>query len=74
MTVAEKIYEQVQNLPESIQAKVLDFIGHLEAKSHQHDNDLDHPTESEIAIVLAMRGMEDEDTPEYGHDDLKEVF
>ena len=33
MAVAEKICEQLQNLPEPLQAEVLDFVGYLEAKS-----------------------------------------
>ena len=72
MSTAEKILEQLQNLPESVQAEVLDFVSYLEAKTK---NTVQEPNvELEISLLMAMRGMEDEDVPEYSRDDLKEVF
>jgi Protein of unknown function (DUF2281) len=74
MAVAEKICEQLQNLPEPLQAEALDFVGYLEAKALRQGIAQEHFTPSEISLVLAMRGMEDEDLPEYSRDDLKEAF
>jgi hypothetical protein len=74
MAVAEKICEQLQNLSEPLQAEVLDFVGYLEAKAKRQDVAQEHFTSSEISLALAMRGMEDEEQPEYSRDDLKEAF
>lgn len=74
MAVAEKICEQLQNLPEPLQAEVLDFVGYLEAKSMRQGVAQEHFTPSEISLALAMRGMEDEELPEYSKNDLKEVY
>ena len=75
MAVAEKIYEHLQKLPESVQAEVLDFVAYLEAKAVDRQSaDRELSSQSEVAIALAMRGLEDEASPEYSLDDLKEVF
>jgi|GEM_PF-1469617 len=65
MAVAEKICEQLQNLPEPLLAEVLDFVGYLEAKFMRQGVVPEHFTQSEISLALAMRGMEDEELPEY---------
>ncbi len=74
MAVAEKICEHLQNLPESVQAEVLDFVGYLEAKSLRQGVAQEPFTPAEISLALAMRGMEKEELPEYSRDDLKEMF
>ena len=72
MTVSDRIYQEVKKLPEPLQAEVLDFVQHLTSKAER-------ATESEsslrnLSLSLAMRGMEEEDTPDYSVEDLKEVF
>jgi hypothetical protein len=74
MSVAEKICKHIQDLPESLQAEVLDFVGYLEAKATRQGSVHEHITSSEISLSLAMRGMEDEAFPEYSIDDLKGEF
>ena len=74
MSVAEKIYKHIQELPETLQAEVLDFVAYLEAKATRQDGAYDHFASSEISLALAMRGMEDEAHPEYSKDDLKGEF
>ena len=74
MSVAEKIYRHIQDLPESLQAEVLDFVGYLETKAARQSDANDHFTASEISIALAMQGMEDEAFPEYSREDLKVEF
>ena len=75
MAVAEKIFEHLQKLPESVQAEVLDLVAYLEGKAvEQQSADRELSSQSEVAIALAMRGLEDEDVPEYTLDDLKKVF
>jgi len=74
MSVAEKICKHIQDLPESLQAEVLDFVGYLEAKATRQGGVHDHIISSEISLALAMRGMEDEALPEYSRVDLKGEF
>ena len=74
MSVSERIYEEVKKLPEPLQAEVLDFVEHLASKEKR-----EIPPDSELAsaglsLSLAMRGMENEDTPSYSTEDLREVF
>jgi hypothetical protein len=74
MSVAEKICKHIQDLPESLQTEVLDFVGYLEAKATRQGGVHDHIISSEISLALAMRGMEDEALPEYSRVDLKGEF
>jgi hypothetical protein len=72
MNTAEKIYGHLLNLPESVQDEVLDFVSYLETKANNAI--LEPNIELKISLAMEMRGMEDEDLPEYTMDDLKEVF
>lgn len=75
MQVTEKIYRNVQKLPESFQAEVLDFVEFLLSKSERKKTQQqDEPDWSTFSLTSAMRGMEDEDTPDYTTDDLKVHF
>ncbi|PIP06858.1 MAG: hypothetical protein COX51_07895 [Syntrophobacteraceae bacterium CG23_combo_of_CG06-09_8_20_14_all_50_8] len=66
MSLEEKIIQQVQDLPESKKAEVLDFVEYLKAKIEDKDWSL-------FSLISAMRGMEDEDSL-YSLDDLRESF
>lgn len=72
MSTAKKIYEHLLKLPESAQAEVLDFVSYLEAKETKSLPE--SSLQLEISLAMAMRGMEEETTPEYSMADLKEVF
>ena len=70
MTLAQKILQKIEKLPESVQAEVLDFIDFIDLKKG-------HPTDSEwkdLSLSSAMRDMENESSPEYTTGDLKEKF
>ena len=69
MSVAEKVARDLQGLPESLQAEVLDFVEFLKTRS-QNEERADW---SAFSLHQAMRGMENE--PQlYSEDDLKERF
>jgi len=53
MSVAKQIIQHVNNLPESVQSEVLDFVEYLESKSERTNW-------SEFSLAQAMRGMESE--------------
>lgn len=70
MVIEEKIQENIHRLPASLQAEVLDYVEFLVAKAARND-------ESELSAMslsLAMRDMEDEETPEYRSTDLRDRF
>ena len=74
MVIAERIQATVQRLPVSLQVEALDYIEYLLAKLEREASDDSNLSASQISLALAMRGMEDEDTPDYSIDDLKVVF
>ena len=66
MSLEDKIMKEIQDLPESKKAEVLDFVGYLKARAEDKDW-------SVFSLSSAMRGMEDEDSP-YSLGDLQESF
>lgn len=74
MSVSDRIYEEVKKLPEPLQAEVLDFVQHLASKDKREiASEIEQSWEG-LSLALAMRGMEDEDTPSYSAKDLREAF
>jgi len=67
MTIANVIQDKVRLLPEPTQKEVLDFVGYLLHRSRQEDM-----LWSELSVTTALRGLEDEEWPDYGNQDLKE--
>jgi len=74
MAVADRVHRYVQKLPEPLQAEVLDFVEYLLYKVEQAEAEEDGHDWSALSLSLAMRGMEDEEAPEYTLDDLRETF
>lgn len=74
MAIAEKIQEYVQKLPAAFQAEVLDFVEYLLAKIERETPREQERAWSDMSLILAMRDMEDEETPLYTTSDLKVVF
>jgi Protein of unknown function (DUF2281) len=74
MTITEKIQASVQKLPTAYQAEVLDFVEYLLAKATRGAREHEEGLWSDLSLTLAMRGMEDEDVPQYTTADLKVIF
>jgi len=74
MILSERIQQHIQELPASLQAEVLDFVEYLAAKAEREATRQEKRSWSGLSLSLAMRGMEDEDTPSYNPSDLKVVF
>ncbi len=72
MSLAENIIKHIQNLPESFQAEVLDFVEYLESKINKGKK-YEETDWSELSLSFAMRGMEEEYSP-YSLNDLKERY
>ncbi|MCB9512147.1 MAG: DUF2281 domain-containing protein [Deferribacteres bacterium] len=74
MTTVDRISQQVNQLPQSFQREVLDFIEFLIVKS-RHKLDRDEDSEwSSMSLASAMRDMDDEAYPVYDEADLKEKW
>lgn len=69
MTVTEKIIEQVRELPQGVQAEVLDFVEYLKSRVESED----WRAWADFSLSRAMQGMECEAT-EYSDKDIKEFF
>jgi len=66
MSLEDKIIKEIQDLPESKKAEVLDFVEYLKTKVEDRDWSM-------FSLSSAMRGMEDENSP-YSLRDLQESF
>jgi len=74
MTITDKIQVSVEKLPTAYQAEVLDFVEYLLAKSTRSTQEQEESRWSDLSLTFAMRGMEDEDAPQYTKADLKVLF
>ena len=75
MTTLDSIHQYAQMLPDSLQQEVLDFERFLLFKREQEMTPEQEEIElSKFSLASAMRDMEDEDSPTYTIDDLKEVL
>jgi hypothetical protein len=74
VTITDKIQAGVQKLPTAYQAEVLDFVEYLLAKTARGARDHEESLWSDVSLTFAMRGMENEDAPQYTTADLKVIF
>lgn len=74
MTITDKIQAGVQKLPTAYQAEVLDFVEFLVTKTTRSAQEHEESLWSDLSLAFAMRGMEDEDAPQYTTADLKVIF
>ncbi len=72
MIVAEKINQKLEKLPISIQLEVLDFIEFVAQKAEKQNLAEEDEQWTNFSLTQAMKGLEDEDIPEYTDADLKE--
>ena len=74
MAVVERINVAVRQLPETLQAEVLDFVEYLMSRQGRNAARQDELAWTDLSLTSAMRGMEDEDQPGYTMSDVKELF
>ena len=74
MVVSEKINEKVVKLPISIQLEVLDFVEFVSQKAENQTDVEENKQWMEFSLSQAMKGLEDEDLPEYTEADLTEKW
>lgn len=73
MIVSEKINQKVEKLPIAIQLEVLDFVEFVAQKARINSED-EGKQWAEFSLNQAMKGLEEEETPEYTEADLKEKW
>lgn len=74
MVTADRIRRYVERLPLSLQEEVLRFVEYLLARSEGDAARSDDREWSRLSLSSAMRGLEDETSPNYSPADLKESF
>ncbi len=74
MIAAEQINSKLQKLPTLYQQEVLHFIEFLSQKAMQGEAENEEKLWIDFSLTQAMRGLEDDDTPEYTEADLKEKW
>jgi hypothetical protein len=73
MTLAETIFDEVQEMPGHQQAQVLDFLEYLKSKDAKENKESEQREWSDFSLAQAVRGMEDE--PElYSLEDIRGTF
>ncbi|MCY7345380.1 MAG: DUF2281 domain-containing protein [Pyrinomonadaceae bacterium] len=71
MVVTEQINSKLQRLPTLYQQEVLHFVEFLSQKAMRGETETEEKVWSDFSLIQAMRGLEDDDTPEYTEADLK---
>lgn len=74
MVVTEQINSKLQRLPTLYQQEVLHFVEFLSQKAMRGEAETEEKLWSDFSLTQAMRGLEDDDTPEYTEADLKEQW
>lgn len=74
MISVETIQQQIQELPEPLQAEVLDFVEFLLSKVDGESSRKADSQWQDMSLASAMLGMEDEEMPEYTLADLKVTY
>jgi hypothetical protein len=74
MIVAEKITKRIASLPVSVQTEILNYVEFVARKNQIREGQSEDTNWSEFSLNQAMKGLENEDSPEYNELDLKEVW
>ena len=74
MMVSEKISQKLEKLPLAIQLEVLDFVEFVAQKVERQNSENEDKQWTEFSLNKAMKGLENEETPEYTEADLKEKW
>lgn len=74
MVVTEQINSKLQSLPTLYQQEVLHFVEFLSQKAQRGETEIEEKVWADFSLTQAMRGLEDDDTPEYTEADLKEQW
>jgi hypothetical protein len=74
MQTIDIISRESRKLPESYQREVLDFVEFLLKKTKNGDSRKEDTEWRDFSLAGALRGMEDDDFPDYTEADFKEKW
>lgn len=74
MIISEKIQQNIQKLPASLQVEVLNYVEYLLAKTEKENSRREIREWSGYSLSSAMREMEGEEIPLYSEADIKVKF
>lgn len=74
MIVTEKINQKLEKLPIEIQLEILDFVEFIAQKAEKQNALEENWQWTDFSLAQAMKGLENEETPEYTEADLKEKW
>lgn len=74
MTTIDRITSKIKKLPEKSQKEVLLFVEFLLSKSGEMGEETEGQLWSRFSLEQAMRGLENDDLPEYTTTDLQEKY
>ncbi len=74
MIVSEKINQKLEKLPTAIQLEILDFVEFVAQKAERQNSEIEDAQWAEFSLGQAMKGLEDEESPEYTEADLVEKW
>jgi hypothetical protein len=74
MIVREKINQKLEKLPIEIQLEILDFVEFVAQKAEKQNASEENRQWTDFSLAQAMKGLENEETPEYTEADLKEKW
>ena len=74
MKTIDRINKRIRRLPEKAQIEVLNFVEFLLSKSGKIEEGADIEIWNKLSLDQAMRGLEDDDMPDYSESDIKENY
>ncbi len=74
MLTTEKINQAARELPETYQKEVLDFVEFLLHKTKNGNTTEEEQEWNDFSLASAMRGLEDDEFPEYTDKDFIEKW
>ena len=72
METIDRINQRIKRLPEKSQKEVLHFVEFLLSKAGKLEEDYNSTDWNKFSLDQAMKGLENDDMPEYSKSDLKE--
>ncbi|MCP5051795.1 MAG: DUF2281 domain-containing protein [bacterium] len=74
MLTAESVGQEIQKLPKRYQQEIFDFVEFLLYKNRDKASGSEDREWNDLSLSCAMRGMEDEEFPEYTNEDFTEKW
>ena len=74
MSIKQIIQEKIDILPENKQTEVLNFLNYLIERQQEISIQQENVEWSQLSLIQAMQGLENDSLPEYTEQDLKQKW